>query len=215
MRHWGILVTCVYAVVLAGLLVPLFFRLGGINNVSARFLLEMLPYWLPYAAILIAGQAALLFISVDTGWRRIRPRLRAEYSAVLAGVLTAFLVFALAWSLAASVFGDDAIPDSEIVVVGIWLGLWLAWTVIFRLYYQNRNGTFAATMSWILRGSVLELLVAVPCHIIVRNRGDCSAPAATSFGIVTGIAIMLMCFGPGVLALYRRRLEQYPRQRGL
>jgi hypothetical protein len=57
----------------------------------------------------------------------------------------------------------------------------------------------------------LELLVAVPCHVIVRRRNECSAPIATSFGITTGIAVMLLAFGPSVLLLYKKRLEGYRR----
>ncbi len=65
-------------------------------------------------------------------------------------------------------------------------------------------------ISWLLKGSVLELLIAVPCHILVRRRHDCSAPIVTSFGIATGLAIMLLSFGPSVLFLYKKRLEAYP-----
>jgi hypothetical protein len=58
-------------------------------------------------------------------------------------------------------------------------------------------------------GSVLGLLIAVPSHVVARQRGDSSAPMVTSFGIATGIAIMLLSFGPGVLLLYKKRLNDY------
>jgi hypothetical protein len=61
---------------------------------------------------------------------------------------------------------------------------------------------------WLLRGSILELLVAVPSHIIVRRRGDCCAPLGTFWGIATGISVMLLCFGPGVFFLFVERFER-------
>ncbi len=66
-------------------------------------------------------------------------------------------------------------------------------------------------VSWMLRGSVLELLIVVPCRVVVQRRNDCCAPAVTGLGIATGIAIMLLSFGPGVLFLVGKRLERYRR----
>jgi len=54
----------------------------------------------------------------------------------------------------------------------------------------------------------LELLVAVPSHVIVRRRDDCCAPMGTFWGITTGISVMLLCFGPGVFFLFVERFQK-------
>jgi hypothetical protein len=74
-----------------------------------------------------------------------------------------------------------------------------------------RNSTDPVTraVAWLFRGSVLELLIAVPAHVIIRRRHDCSAPVVNSFGIASGIAIMLLSFGPSVLLLYKKRMAAY------
>jgi hypothetical protein len=94
--------------------------------------------------------------------------------------------------------------------IAITLGLWLFWGAVF---YKFRRSTdpdalTGRLMRWLLGGSVLELLVAVPSHIIVRERGDCCAPIGTFFGISMGISVMLMSFGPGVFLLYAKRIER-------
>lgn len=48
-------------------------------------------------------------------------------------------------------------------------------------------------------------MIAIPSHIIVRQRDECCSPALTGVGIYTGIAVMLMSFGPGVFILYAQR----------
>ncbi|HOX56287.1 MAG TPA: hypothetical protein P5205_04010 [Candidatus Paceibacterota bacterium] len=84
---------------------------------------------------------------------------------------------------------------------------WLVWAVVF--YCFARSDDPAALVKritrWLLRGSILGLLVAVPSHIIVRHRNDCCAPAGTLLGIATGVSIMLLCFGPGVFFLFVER----------
>jgi hypothetical protein len=64
------------------------------------------------------------------------------------------------------------------------------------------------TTRWLLRGSILELLIAVPSHVLVRRRDDCCAPAGTFWGIATGISVMLLCFGPGIFFLFVARCRK-------
>ncbi len=87
--------------------------------------------------------------------------------------------------------------------------LWLFWTGFFYLYLRDSSQLVNRITTCLLRGSVLELLIAIPCHLIVRQRDECTSPLVTSFGVVTGIAIMLLSFGPSVLLLYKKRLEQH------
>jgi len=87
---------------------------------------------------------------------------------------------------------------------------WFIWTVVFR---SIAKGDDAETLlkrvnRWLLRASILELLVAVPSHIIVRHRDDCCAPAGTFWGIATGISLTLLCFGPGVFFLFMERFKR-------
>ena len=95
-----------------------------------------------------------------------------------------------------------------------WLGLagtvvllWLVWGLVFYRFARNDDpgALVPRTTRWLLRGSILELLVAVPSHIIVRGRNDCCAPGGTFWGITMGLSVMLMAFGPGVFFLFVER----------
>ncbi len=164
--------------------------------------------WLLIAAVL-TSQALLLFLSVDTSqkrpqaplpYSRFRHRRRASHRPSSSAVI---------WSLGFAIRGEGfwkSLFDKEVNLLFFWGALWGLWGILFYLYFRNSS----AVVTWLLKGSVLELLIVVPCHVIVRRRHDCSAPLATSFGIATGIAIMLLSFGPSVLSLYKKRLDSYP-----
>jgi hypothetical protein len=116
--------------------------------------------------------------------------------------------------LAGKLAGLGLTPGSDwfsfLHLMGLLLLFWLVWGLVF--YHVTRHDeseSFTQRLTrWLLRGSILELLVAVPSHIIVRHRGDCCAPFATFWGIVTGISVMLLSFGPGVLFLFAARIRQ-------
>src|SRR5262249_42521927 len=61
---------------------------------------------------------------------------------------------------------------------------------------------------WLVAGSVLELLIAVPSYVVVNRRHDCAAPFVSSFGVATGLAMLLMSIGPGALFLFRARMRR-------
>jgi hypothetical protein len=223
MRKWGVLISMFYALVVLGLLFPAGLLLVAPKSIAWSDFLEALAntykawvFWIPTVAVL-SGQALLLFLSVDTSWRRLKPRMHIYVSCAVAGMLVGLLTFAVVFSLKAAIQGDqlDQMGDWTLTVKQV-LGfagiLWLCWGFVFFAYLRNSSEAITRIVSWLLRGSVLELLVAVPCHVIERRRDDCSAPMVTSFGIVTGIAVMLLSFGPSVLLLYKKRMDAYARR---
>ena len=87
---------------------------------------------------------------------------------------------------------------------------WLVWTLVFYWFARNDSpeSLVRRAIRWLIRGSILELLVAVPSHIIVRNRQDCCAPFSTFWGLTTGLSVMLLAFGPGVFFLFAERFAR-------
>ena len=207
MRKWGIIITTFYALIVVILIIPGLLVTWGVSSWSA--LLDIYRHWLPWVCIgiLIGGQAALLLVSVDTSWKRLKPRQHIWISIATVALLSGILTFAVISSLFAAVYGDE--PSEGYQFLMWWFGLWLLWGVVFFLYAERLSQWGNRAAGWLIKGSVLELLVAISCHVIVRQRHDCSAPAVTSFGIASGMAIMLLAFGPSVLILYNKRMKNY------
>jgi hypothetical protein len=220
--------TVFYAVIVVGLLVP-----GGVwitgyvgRATGFRDLLqgsrEVLENWLSSAiiAMILISQMLLLFLSVDTSQKQLKPQTRIWVSCTVAGGLSALLAWSAVFSLGVGISGDKFLDlfknwmETNKALLEVWGALWLVWGVVFYLYFRNKSEVVSRVISWLLKGSVLELLIVVPCHVLVRKRDQCCAPLVTSFGIVTGVAIMLMSFGPSVLFLYKKRMDGYAMREG-
>jgi len=212
MRKWGIVISVFYAVIVLGLLIPAAFSMGGTAAPFSQEFHEdlhdfysMWQAWIPIVAVL-AGQATLLFLSVDASFKKLKPRAHIAVSVAVSSMLVAMLAVAVFYCVDAAMrgdnFGEGYHLDTAAGMFELWGALWVLWGIVFYLYFRNSSQVTERVVSWLLKGSVLELLIAVPCH-------DCSAPVVTSFGIATGIAVMLLCFGPSVLFLFKKRLDAY------
>lgn len=206
MRNWGVIVTSFYFLILWLLLYPGFLFLGG----SVRNPFSALLWWpalIPILA-LVSGQALLLFLSVDTSHKRLKPSAHIYITVALTSALLAVLVCTAIFSVAAAAKGDVSSGAGNIILFESFFLSWSFWGIIFLIVFRDANQVVTRATSWLLKGSVLELIIAVVCHVIVRRRHDCSAPIVTSFGIVTGIAIMLFSFGPSVFFLLKKRMDE-------
>ena len=221
MRWWGILITILYALVLV-----LIYSFGMDLLTGGDFYDSDNGFaiWLSSAiALPLVCQIALLAVTVDGKRKWLRKRRHISVSimsvAIAFGLLTAGVMFAL-WAVIA---GDDAfnfldnctwcdnhvVPVVVLITVLPTLVFWGVWTLIFRRFYGKRDEQAMPLFRWLYGGSVLELLIVVPSHVLVRSRGDCSAPILSAYGIATGLAVMLLAFGPGVIYLYLRQLNKY------
>ena len=189
-------------------------------------------YWL-WLAVLVAGQALLLLLPLKIAERRLPARRPLKTPVIVTSFFLTNLFIAGVFSVLCALLLDGAFNQLELFslvtilpgpaasgtssgwsdVGGAMLTLacfWTIWIVVFRSFalQDDPDALLKRITRWLLRGSILELLVAVPSHVIVRRRDDCCAPAGTFWGIATGISIMLLCFGPGVFFLFVERCQR-------
>ena len=235
MKRWAALTVLLYALALIALTAPALvaaFGNWGSNGDSygwhrARSVYAACGYWI-WVAILLAGQSLLLLLPIHIAERRLPARRPLMLPVVVTAFFLANLCFAGLLTLLMLYFQEDGLdffgyflafkpsqvsPTHYSIGLGaliVTLAFWGIWTVIFRSFAKADapDALLKRLTRWLLRGSILELLVAVPSHIIVRRRGDCCAPIGTFWGIVTGISVMLLCFGPGVYFLFVERCRR-------
>ncbi len=190
-------------------------------------------YWL-WLGILVAGQALLLVLPINLAERRLPARRPLKIPVIVTAFFLANLCFAGLFSLLSALFKDRAFDlfdtpalfrsaavqnaqanhsgDATLyTMIFTVLVFWVIWTLVFFRHFARTGepaGLLQRTTRWLLRGSILELLIAVPSHVIVRRRDDCCAPMGTFWGIATGISVMLLCFGPGVFFLFAERMRR-------
>jgi hypothetical protein len=159
---------------------------------------------------LVLCELALLFVPVRVVSRRPVTRRSLWIPLAASAVLAALLGFGATLALVEySKLSDEA----AWIVFGAAGAVWLAWTFVFwsMSYHTSPDAVATKLHRWLLAGSVLELLVAVPTHLVVRRRSECCAGIGTGIGIGAGVLVMLLAFGPSVGFLYYRRWKQIRR----
>lgn len=97
-------------------------------------------------------------------------------------------------------------PFAEWFLLIIPILVWLFWGLVFWRRYSNctRFDVMASLVKWLLSGSLLELVVCVPSHLIVGRRPGCMVGLFTMFGIICGLCVMCFAFGPALVLLFLR-----------
>ena len=212
MKRWAAATVALYLLAASLLVLPPVLSLAGEDRESiwAVFM------WLLPALCLV--QALLLVIPVRVAGARPVARRTVVASAVVVAIPMAVLALAFVYCILLMLFGEDGVdpyfrPLSTLVGV---VGIWAFWGWLFlRGYARDKPETLTRRMTrWLLTGSILELLVAIPAHILSRQREECCAPGFTLVGLAMGLATAVLAFGPGVFFLLAKRMEKKRMARG-
>jgi hypothetical protein len=222
MKRWAMVVAGLYVAILLVLTLPAVLAAFGGHQVGISESIKIFAAWQYWAwlALMFASQFALLMVPVRLASRRPITR-GALWPTILAvGLMMGGLVAGAVWSLAELIFRDNAF---DLFWTGWWplvliLVVWSVWSVVF--FRMSRNSDASDMVSRqcraLIKGSVLELLIAVPTHIVARYRDYCCAGIMTFIGLTMGISVMLFSYGPAVLFLYVDRWKKlHPKQGGL
>ena len=238
MKRWAVLTVLLYTLALLVLTLPVVlvsFHWGSgssVNLESAATTYLNFGYWL-WLAVLLAGQALLLLLPINIAERRLPARRPLKIPVIITAFFLANLCFAGIFSILCAIFTDKAFDFYDLsnlfhvganqngsqnnsgngtvfTMIFTVIVFWVVWAFVFFRSAKSAGpeALLQRLTRWLLRGSILELLVAVPSHVIVRRRDDCCAPMGTFWGIATGISVMLLCFGPGVFFLFVERCRK-------
>lgn len=211
MKQWAWMVAVLYVAVLFALTVPAIL----VAFVPEKFgeaisALAYLPYWL-WLGIMFISQFALLAVPVRVA--SLRPVAQGPvWRTILAGGLMAgFLVAGGFLSIYEFIVRDKAIGNGCFwTAAALAILAWSAWAIVF---FRISRRTDPADMvsrqcRCLLKGSVLELLIAVPTHIVARYRDYCCAGCLTFIGLTMGMSVMLFAYGPAVFFLFVARWKR-------
>jgi hypothetical protein len=216
MKKWAWIVALLYGLIIVVLTLPMvvgaFWDFGKTGNTFSKEEIKGMflnwPYWLGIV-IFFLSQAALLFVHVRVVEKRPITRrtilLPVVSSAFLTGLLGAGLWLAIMETIRGEKFIDEEIWSW--IALAVLAITWFVWGFVFYRWSKKYEPVnfIEKICRYLFRGSILELLIAVPTHIVARYKNYCCAGFGTFVGIVFGLAIMLFSFGPGVFFLFVER----------
>jgi hypothetical protein len=208
------LVGGLYVVILFNLTLPLLSVgfLGEEHQLPDLFeVFRRTEYWV-WLLLMGLAQIALLTVPVRVASRRPTSRRTVLLPILAGGLMAAGLAVGAAASIYELVTRLEGPPDVFVmgVLPAIALTTWIGWSIVFARLSRRQPATDVVTRQCrvLLRGSILEFLIAVPTHIVARYRDYCCAGFMTFLGITMGTAVMLYAFGPAVFFLFVGRWRQ-------
>jgi hypothetical protein len=233
MKRWALLVVALYGFIIIILTVPMllaaFIGKTGIKGAAGTYLTWQ--FW-TFLIVMLVSQIVFLVVPIDIANKRPITKRRLIFPVITSGLMIAGLVVGLVVSISeffiennemtGLYLGSLGSKDSRVTwtmffkdptclrAVGVLIFAWLLWALIFYRWTKHiePKNFIERQCRYLFAGSILELLVAVPAHVIARHKDYCCAGFSTYLGISLGLAVMLFSFGPGVFFLYTDRWKR-------
>ncbi len=210
MNKWPFIVAGLYGLVFAILFVPLFL----ISFLGSDEVADIIPsvsfcLWILIMNLVLA-QFALLQIPVSTASRRPVTQRSLVCTIVAASFMMGLLVFGAACCIYEFITELEGSDNWMVIPVAVGVASWILWALYF--YRSTKRAEpecrIARLQRFMWSGSILEFLIAVPTHVIARNRDYCCAGFMTFVGLTCGLSVMVFAFGPAVYFLFAERWKR-------
>lgn len=231
MKRWALLTVGLYMLILLALAGPVFCLsmaddISGIWSILSKVYdirlgisatsMSKSDRWIgfvcsPYiwAGVMGLAQAALLAVPVRFASRKPVTTRWLIWPALAALAMLLLLTAAMLLGAVETADNTPSLSDPTVMIaVACGVGaVWSIWAFLFAFYtIRGGRANFMTRLTRsLVAGSILELLVAVPAHVLARTRNYCCAGFGTFWGIAAGVSVMLFAFGPAVFVLFARR----------
>jgi len=218
-KRWALLTVLLYLLTLFILTGPVLFAsfldratpFPAFSDVQEFYheIFKAWPYWLALGIVGIL-QALVLLAPIQVARQRPISRAPWIWLALTAGFLMGLLFLAMGAVALETLFFDKGSPEMFMAAGAGALLSWAVWFVVFLRYAQVHDDAsrIVRVVDRLIAGSIAELLVAVPCHVYVRDQKYCCAGFGTFVGIATGLSVLFFAFGPGVFFLFVKRARR-------
>ena len=212
MKRWAIMTILLYAAILVALIVPVY-CISFWRPSNPKEILGFIPLWI-WLGLMVLTQVVMLVLPVRVAQQRPVTKIWIFWPMLAAGVMFVILTVGMGFVLYETLFhawGRDVWMRSLApwaVLAGV-VGFWLFWMLAFGFFAGKDEppNLIRRSVHWLIAGSIVELLIAIPAHVYARAKDHCCGGFYTVWGLAAGIAVMLFAFGPGVFFLFIRRLK--------
>jgi hypothetical protein len=213
MKRWAVIVAILYSLMLGVLSLPVILAAWAPEK-GLKDTAEIYGQWQWWLCLAVMGlaQFAMLAVPVRLASRHPMTRRPLALTILAGGLMMGLLVTGAVYSLCEFALAQNALerPNGILtnrMALGLGVAEWCIWALIFFRLSRTAEpqDLVSRQCKWLLKGSILELLIAVPTHIVARCRDYCCAGVMTFIGLTLGMSVMLFSFGPGVFFLFVAR----------